>query len=337
MDDAFGDPETRQAVLQLAAFAIENADEERPGGWIVRETPRGLRLLTGRLIALDFRKGRLHIAVQGAVSTEEYTALGADPEKEDVEFRSIPGAQLLTIPPRQAPAVLPSLKARFNAFVDSAMAQIRRPVDLSDHCPEAVALIGQAVGRILPQPVAEEEPVEEVGADGASDTTEEGRTPIVRGRAPIFELGNQSLLGLVDEIERDRIALPDLQRPFVWEDTEVRDLLDSLFVGFPVGTLVFWQASGDTDARMVGTGSDPLSVTDCLYLGQLLPLLTHRSVSDVVGRTFLWSKETKGHLNDAVSAIAPVRNDIAHVREVDRERLMRATLAAADIKKAVAG
>lgn len=42
-------------------------------------------------------------------------------------------------------------------------------------------------------------------------------------------------------------------------------------------------------------------------------------------------------MNDAVSAIAPVRNDIAHVREVDRERLMRATLAAADIKKAVAG
>ena len=79
MDDAFGVPETRQAVLQLAAFAIANADEERPGGWIVRETPRGLRLLTGRLIALDFRKGRLRIAVQGAVSTEEYTALGADP------------------------------------------------------------------------------------------------------------------------------------------------------------------------------------------------------------------------------------------------------------------
>lgn len=84
-------------------------------------------------------------------------------------------------------------------------------------------------------------------------------------------------------------------------------------------------------------GSDPLSVTDYLYLGQLLPLLTHGSVSDVLGRVFVWSKETKGNLNTAVSAIAPVRNDIAHVREVDRERLMRATLAAAEIKKAVAG
>lgn len=62
-------------------------------------------------------------------------------------------------------------------------------------------------------------------------------------------------------------------------------------------------------------GSDPLTVTDYLYLGQLLPL--------------------KGKLNVAVSAIAPVRNDIAHVREIDRERLLRATLAVSDIRQAI--
>ena len=46
IDDALADLETRQGVLRLMAFAIENADEERPGGWIVRETERGLELLT---------------------------------------------------------------------------------------------------------------------------------------------------------------------------------------------------------------------------------------------------------------------------------------------------
>lgn len=268
MDDALADAETRRSVFELMAFAIENADEERPGGWILRETSRGLRLLTGRLIALDFRKGRLRIAVQGAVTTEECAALGADPEKEDVEFRSIAGAQLLTIQPRQAAAALASLQTRFNTFVDSAMALIRRPVDLSEHCPEAVAFIGQALGRSLPQPVAEEEPAEESEVDSDGESAEEGRSPIVRGRAPIFELGNQSILGLVDEIERDQIALPDLQRPFVWEDTKVRDLLDSLFVGFPVGTLVFWQASGDTDARMVGSDKDSSRATTLVIDGQ---------------------------------------------------------------------
>jgi hypothetical protein len=266
--EAIPDPQARHAVLQLMAFAIENADEERPGGWLVRETQRGLRLLTGRLIALDFRKGRLRIAVQGSVTPEEVTALRADPEKEDVEFRSIQGAQLLTIPPQKATAALESLRTRFNSFVDSAMALIRRPVDLSDHCPEAVALIGQTLGRALPQPVAEEESADEGETDAEGESADESRNPIVRGRAPIFELGNQSILGLIDEIERDRIALPDLQRPFVWEDTKVRDLLDSLFVGFPVGTLVFWQAAADSDARMVGSDKASSRATTLVIDGQ---------------------------------------------------------------------
>jgi hypothetical protein len=47
--------------------------------------------------------------------------------------------------------------------------------------------------------------------------------------APIFEHGQRSIGSLVSDIEREVIALPDLQRPFVWEDVKVRDLLDSLF------------------------------------------------------------------------------------------------------------
>src|SRR5947209_17623753 len=57
------------------------------------------------------------------------------------------------------------------------------------------------------------------------------REPRVRGRAPIFEHGQHSIASLMSQIERDEIALPDLQRPFVWEDTKVRDLLDSFFKG----------------------------------------------------------------------------------------------------------
>jgi hypothetical protein len=61
---------------------------------------------------------------------------------------------------------------------------------------------------------------------------------------------------------REVIALPDLQRPFVWEDTKVRDLLDSLFVGFPVGTLVFWHTSNDKDARALGAERPGLRATE---------------------------------------------------------------------------
>ena len=72
----------------------------------------------------------------------------------------------------------------------------------------------------------------------------------------------------MSDIEREVIALPDLQRPFVWEDTKVRDLLDSLFVGFPVGTLVFWHTSNDKDARALGAERPGLRATTLVIDGQ---------------------------------------------------------------------
>jgi hypothetical protein len=89
-----------------------------------------------------------------------------------------------------------------------------------------------AAGRI-----AESKDPAQLDEDLDEDDAIASREPKVRGRAPIFEHGQRSIASLVSDIEREVIALPDLQRPFVWEDTKVRDLLDSLFVGFPVGTL----------------------------------------------------------------------------------------------------
>ena len=40
---------------------------------------------------------------------------------------------------------------------------------------------------------------------------------------------------LLDGVEAGRIGLPDLQRPFVWSDATVRNLLDSMLKGFPIG------------------------------------------------------------------------------------------------------
>ena len=37
------------------------------------------------------------------------------------------------------------------------------------------------------------------------------------------------------------IAIPEIQRPFVWETTRVRDLMDSLYRGYPIGYLIAWK------------------------------------------------------------------------------------------------
>lgn len=47
---------------------------------------------------------------------------------------------------------------------------------------------------------------------------------------------------LLSNIHNDVIAIPEIQRPFVWEKGQVRDLLDSLYKGFPTGYLIIWQS-----------------------------------------------------------------------------------------------
>ena len=257
----------RRDALRFLALAIDNADEERGNAWYVRETERGLRLMTGRLLACEIAPSKMRVSVIGPIGDDVRGTLGAEAEN-DWEFKWILGGLLLTFPVEHAAEALDLLKDGLNSFVDLAMARVRRSVSLEDHVPEAVAYIASVVGRELPQPVAEAQNSDHL--DDASDEDEAGasREPLVRGRAPIFEHGQRSIASLMSDIEHEVIALPDLQRPFVWEDTKVRQLLDSLFVGFPVGTLVFWHTSNDKDARALGAERPGLRATTLVIDGQ---------------------------------------------------------------------
>lgn len=42
-------------------------------------------------------------------------------------------------------------------------------------------------------------------------------------------------------IERGELRLPEMQRRYVWRSTRVRDLLDSLYRGYPSGAILLWQ------------------------------------------------------------------------------------------------
>ncbi len=46
---------------------------------------------------------------------------------------------------------------------------------------------------------------------------------------------------LLTWIKSDEIAIPDIQRPFVWDAAKVRDFVDSLYRGYPVGYLIAWR------------------------------------------------------------------------------------------------
>jgi hypothetical protein len=281
LERSIPDDGIRRAALELLAFVIENADEERGDAWWLRETSHGLALMAGRLLACKVTRSKIRISVVGPIDEDVRTAVGAEPE-DDEEFKKIPGGLLLTLPVEHAAQALRLLQDGLNAFVDLAMARVRRAVSLEDHVPEAVAYVASVVGRDLPQP---EPSAEAPGTEQEDDLSEDDdaalpREPRVRGRAPIFEHSQRSIASLISDIsERKVIALPDLQRPFVWEDTKVRDLLDSLFLGFPVGTLVLWHTSDDKEARAIGAEKANLRATTLVIDGQ--QRLT--SLSAVVG------------------------------------------------------
>jgi len=72
------------------------------------------------------------------------------------------------------------------------------------------------------------------------------------GSPPVFKKVDYTLSKLIQDIQMGEIALPDLQRPFVWPNTKIRDLLDSMYRGYPVGSLLFWTTVVPEGHRQIG-------------------------------------------------------------------------------------
>lgn len=56
-----------------------------------------------------------------------------------------------------------------------------------------------------------------------------------------YSVNNHSVDNIISWISSGEIAIPEMQRPFVWETSKVRDLMDSLYKGYPVGYLIIWK------------------------------------------------------------------------------------------------
>jgi len=72
--------------------------------------------------------------------------------------------------------------------------------------------------------------------------------------AQVFKTTDYTITKLIDDIEIGDIALPDIQRPFVWykKISKVRDLFDSIYRGYPIGYLLFWENANRSDYKNIG-------------------------------------------------------------------------------------
>lgn len=62
-----------------------------------------------------------------------------------------------------------------------------------------------------------------------------------------------SIRQILSEVSRGELMIPEIQRSYVWKQPQVRDLFDSLYNGYPVGTLLVWQTQERHQGRRVGT------------------------------------------------------------------------------------
>lgn len=74
-----------------------------------------------------------------------------------------------------------------------------------------------------------------------------------------------------------------------------------------------------------------MSIVDYLYVAQLPPLLFATEAWQEARLRLGGAQDAKQRLQSAIGQITPVRNEIAHVREVAPDRLQRAHLACGDV------
>ena len=56
-----------------------------------------------------------------------------------------------------------------------------------------------------------------------------------------FTLMQYSVSAILGLIDAEDFVIPEIQRPFVWKRSQVRDLIDSLYNGYPTGYIITWK------------------------------------------------------------------------------------------------
>src|SRR5438477_3599161 len=86
----------------------------------------------------------------------------------------------------------------------------------------------------------------------------------------------QPIETLLTWVKSGEIAIPEIQRPFVWDATKVRNLLDSLYRSYPIGYLIAWRnptvklkdGSSSAGKRVLIDGQQRVTALMAALLGQ---------------------------------------------------------------------
>jgi hypothetical protein len=138
-----------------------------------------------------------------------------------------------------------------------------------------------------------------------------------------------SIEAILNWVKSGEIAIPEIQRPFVWDATKVRNLLDSLYAGFPVGYLIAWRnpsvrlkdGSKSSGKRILIDGQQRVTALMAAILG--MEVLTKNYEAVRIRIAFHPIEERFEVLNAAIRKGSGWIHDVADIFAPDAKMLQR--------------
>jgi hypothetical protein len=127
---------------------------------------------------------------------------------------------------------------------------------------------------------------------------------------PRLEHQNVKVKQLIDDYRSGRIVIPEFQRDYVWKKSKAPLLIDSLYRGFPISSLLLWQSDEETRSRRRDPRPARVSLMSWLIDGQQRVITLARTMSGDEGIEVVFNpKEDKFRLANAAT-----RNDRNWIR-----------------------
>lgn len=155
---------------------------------------------------------------------------------------------------------------------------------------------------------------------------------------------NQYLVSnLLSMVQTKEIAIPEIQRPFVWEPDKVTELIDSLYNGYPIGYIITWQSpdvklkDGNSSAgkKILIDGQQRITALRAAILGETVKNIDYADVriqvaynplehkfatlNAAISKDPVWIKDIAPLLNGSVKASAARKEYLAMNPSVDED------------------
>nr|WP_221380245.1 DUF262 domain-containing protein [Actinoplanes polyasparticus] len=124
------------------------------------------------------------------------------------------------------------------------------------------------------------------------------------------EKTEKDIASLVKQVSNGEIRLPEIQRAYVWKPTQVARLIESLYRGYPSGSLLFWRTSETPETRAVAANAPTAAPAVLpLYLldGQQRLTSLHRVMTDHPQAQIVFNVETEAFQNQSAATSKDVR------------------------------